>query len=110
MVEWLDFDEVSKTVDVVMLSKFANFIISTTEVIITSILWGFDQRKQFFEGYSWFKAKNLWLALGMAWTFYTSQEKVFKLKVRKFYMLISTFEEVTVENLVEGLFLPALSS
>ena len=104
MVEWLNFDEV------VMVSKFANFIISMTEVVITSILWGFDQRKQFFEGYSWFKAKNLGLALGMTLTFYTSHEKVLKLKVRKFYMLISTFEEVAVEKLVEGLFLPALSS
>ena len=46
----------------------------------------------------------------MALTFYTSHEKVLKLKVRKFYMLISTFEEVAVEKLVEGLFLPALSS
>ena len=46
----------------------------------------------------------------MTLTFYTSHEKVLKLKVRKFYVLISTFEEAAVEKLVEGLFLPALSS
>ena len=36
--------------DVVIWSKFGNYNISLREVIITSILEGFDQRKQFFWG------------------------------------------------------------
>ena len=37
-------------VDVVIWSKFGNYSISMREVIITSILEGFDQNKQFFWG------------------------------------------------------------
>ena len=36
--------------DVVIGSKFGNYSISLREVIITSILEGFDQKKQFFWG------------------------------------------------------------
>ena len=36
--------------DVVIWSKFGNYSISLREVIITSILEGFDQKKQFFWG------------------------------------------------------------
>ena len=44
-------------IDVVMWPKFGNSSISVGEVIIASILWGFDQNKHFFEGWSWFKFK-----------------------------------------------------
>ena len=54
----------------------------------------------FFEGWSWFKFHNLGLALGTNLKFYTSEAKGLKLKVRKFSELISTFVEVTGEELV----------
>ena len=53
------------------------------EVIITQILYGFDQKNWFFEGWSWFKFSNLRLLLGMALTFYSCVEKGLKLKVKK---------------------------
>ena len=53
------------------------------KVIITSILLGFDLKKHFFEGRSWFKLNILGLALSMALKFYTSVTKELKLKVRK---------------------------
>ena len=69
------------------------------EVIITSILKGFDQKKHFFfEGWFCFKISNLGLALGMTLKFYTSVRKQLKLKVRKFWRLSCTFVEVTGEN------------
>ena len=37
-------------VDVVMWPKFGNSSVSLKEIIITSILWGFDQNKQVFCG------------------------------------------------------------
>ena len=40
------------------------------------------------------------LALGMAFNFYTSLAKGFKLKVRKFWGLILTFLEIAGENLL----------
>ena len=64
------------------------------EVIITSILQGFDRL-------SWFKFNNLGLALGIEFKFYTSVAKGLKLKVRKFWRLIPTFVEVTGENTLE---------
>ena len=51
------------------------------EAIITSMLQGFGQKKQFFEGWSWFKGNNLGLRLGVTVKFYTSVAKVLKLKV-----------------------------
>ena len=39
-------------------------------------------------------------ALGMAFNFYTSLAKGFKLKVRKFWGLILTFLEIAGENLL----------
>ena len=72
------------------------------EVIITSILERFDQKNDFFEGWSWFKFNNLGLALGMALKFYTSLAKELKLKVRKFWRLAPTFVEVICEKLVGG--------
>ena len=54
------------------------------EVIVTSILKRFDKKKQFFEGYFWFKFNNLGLALGMALkTKYQRGRKV-KIKSQKF--------------------------
>ena len=74
------------------------------EVIITSILWGFDQKNHFFEGRSWFKLRfnNLGLALTMALEFHTSVTKNLKLKARKFWGLIPSFVKVTGEKLVRG--------
>ena len=74
------------------------------EVIITSILERFDQKNDFFEGWSWFKFNNLGLALGMALKFYTSMAKGLKLKIDKFWGLTLAFVEVTREKLVGGLF------
>ena len=71
-------------VDVVMWLKFG---ISMRELIITSI--SFDQKNFFFfEGSSWFKFNNLWLALGASLKLYPSVAKVLKLRVRKFWGLI----------------------
>ena len=50
-------------VDGDMWPKFYNPSIAMREVMITSILQGFDQKNQFFEGCSWFKFNNLVLAL-----------------------------------------------
>ena len=67
-----------------MSSKFGNSSISMREVIITSILTKFDQKKQFFMSGSWFKFNNLGLTQGMALEFCICVEKGLKLKVRKF--------------------------
>ena len=53
------------------------------QVIITSILQEFDQKKQFFGGSSCFKLSNLELVLGMALKFDTNVSKELKIKVRK---------------------------
>ena len=62
----------SYVVDVVMWLKFGNSIISLREVIIISILYRFDQKNRFFEGWSWSKFNNLGLAPGTNLKFYTS--------------------------------------
>ena len=106
----LDYDVTNKIlsfnsnyiVDVVMWPKFGNCSISTREVIITSILYGFDQKSHFFEGWSWFKFNNLGLALGMILQFYTNVAKGWKVKVRKFWAINPKFVEVTGEKLVGG--------
>ena len=72
--------------------------ISMREVIITLSLKGFDQKKHFFEEWSWFRFNSLGLTLGMALKFYTSVAKGLKLKFRKFWGLILKFVEVTEEN------------
>ena len=94
-------------VNVVMWPKFGNSSVSVREVIITSVLQGFDQKNCFFERWSSFKFNNLGLALGTNLKFYTSLSKRLKLKVRKFLGLISTFVEVTGEKLVGGSFCPS---
>ena len=93
--------------DVVMWSRFGNSGICIREVIITSVLQGFDQKNRFFERWSSFKFNNLGLALGTNLKFYTSLSKGLKLKVRKFWGLIPTFVEVTGEKLVGGSFCPS---
>ena len=62
------------------------------------------RKTAFSEGWSWFKFNNLELALDMNLKFYTSVTKGFKLKVRKFWELVTTFLEVTREKLVRGPF------
>ena len=42
------------------------------EVIITSILHGFVQKNNLYDGWSWFKFNNLVLPLGMDLKYYTS--------------------------------------
>ena len=87
-------------VAVIMWPKFGNSSISVREVIIPSILQGFDQKKQFFERCSWFKFNDLELAIRMALKFCTSVSKGVKLKVRKFWRLISMLVKVAGEKLV----------
>ena len=45
--------------------EFGYSSISITEVIMISILQGFDHKIPFFEGWYWFKFNNLWPAIGM---------------------------------------------
>ena len=55
------------------------------EVITTSIVLGFDQKKTlFFEEGSWFKLNNLVLVLRVTLTFYTNVEKELKIKSENF--------------------------
>ena len=67
-----------------MWPKFGNSNISMREVIITSILQGFELKNHFFDGWSWLKISNLGLLLDMVLKFYTSVEKGLKLTIRKF--------------------------
>ena len=66
-----------------MLPKFGKSNISMREVIITSILYGFDQKNRFFEGWSWFSFDTLGLALGKNLKFYTNVGKGLKKVQRK---------------------------
>ena len=52
-------------------------------VIITQILYGFDQKNRFFEARSWFKFNNLRLVLGKALKFLHQYGKKFKTKIQK---------------------------
>ena len=87
-----------------MWPKFGNSSIYMREVIITLILWGFNQKNQIFWGVLWLKFSNLRLVQGMTLKFYTSVAKELKLKVIKFWGLIPTYVEVTGEKLVKGAF------
>ena len=69
---------------------------------IILVLQGWDQKKHFFEGWSWFKFNNLGLTQGIALKFNSSVAKRSKLKLGKFWVLIGTFVEVTREKLVGG--------
>ena len=95
-------------VDVVMSPKFGNSSFSIREVIIISILSGFDQKNCFFEGWSWFKFNNLGLALGTNFKFYISIAERLKLKVRKCWKFVPTFLEVTDEKLAGEIFSPSI--
>ena len=55
-----------------MRPKFGNSGITMTEITITLVLQGFNQKNLFLEGCSWFKFDSLEVALGMALKFYTS--------------------------------------
>ena len=72
---------------------------------MTSILWGFEQNNQFFEGWTWFSFNNLGLAVGMDLQYHTSVMKGLKINVTKFWELILTFVLVAGEKLVEEVFL-----
>ena len=65
----------------------------------------FDRITDFFEEWPWLKFIVLRLALGMAFKLCSSVAKGLKLKVRKFYRLISMFGEVTGKKLVGCFFL-----
>ena len=81
-----------------MRPKFDNSSISIREVIITSVLWGFDQQKtNFFEGWSRLQLNNLGQVLGMSWKVYTSVAKGLKLELKKCLGLVPTFVEVKGE-------------
>ena len=56
------------------------------------------RKNNFFESCSWFKFDNLRLTQKMPMKFYTSEEKVVKPKVRKFWGLFATFVVVPGEN------------
>ena len=86
-----------------MCQKVSNPSIPVREVIITSILYGFDQKHAFFEGWSWFKLNNLGLALVTNLKFYTNVEKGLKLEVKKFSGLILTFAQVPFTALLLGI-------
>ena len=101
------------TVDVVMWPKFGNSSISMREVIMISILKGFDQKTHFFWGVVLVEPllfNNFGLALGMNLKFYISVAQRLKVKVRKFLGLFPSFLEVIEEKLVGGLFLPPAHS
>ena len=85
-------------VNVFMWPKSGNSSMSMREIIIISILKGFDQKNLFFERWSCFRFNNLGLELGIALQFYTSMATGLKLKVRKFWGLTAMFVEVTGEN------------
>ena len=87
-------------VDLVIRSRFGNYSISMREVVITSILERFDQKKNVWVGCFWFEFNNLGLALGMDLKFNTNVAEKLKLKVRKFWELIPIFAEVVREKLV----------
>ena len=73
------------------------------EVIIEPRIKQFLTRKtNFFEG--WFKFINLGPTLDMVLKFYTSMAKELKLKVRRFWGLITTLVEVTGRKLVGDFF------
>ena len=98
-----------------ILSRDSNFIVNLSydqSLVTLAFLWeklsqpqfykDLVRKNNFFEGPSWLKFNNLRLALGVALKFYTSVTKGLKLKIRKFWGLISTFVEVIEGKLVVG--------
>ena len=90
-----------------MCTKFGNSSASRKEVMLASILQGSDQKKHFFEEWSWFKFNSLGLALGMTLKSYTDVTKGLTLKVKRFLGLIPAFVEVAEKKLVTRNPLPA---
>ena len=90
------------TMGVVMWPKFGNSSIYIREVIITSVLEGFDQKNRFFWGVALVQVQWFGTGLDTNLKFHISLLKVLKLKARKFWGLILTFVEVTGEKLVVG--------
>ena len=89
-------------VDMVIWPKFGNSSTSMREVIITSMLQGFDQKNDFFEGWSWFEFYNLRLAQGMTLKFYTGLAKGLKTKSQKVFGASFYVCRNYREKLVEG--------
>ena len=89
----MDYDVTNKilscesnyVVDVAMWPNFGNSSVSMREVITTSILYEFDQKNHFFEGWSCFNFNNLGLTLGVILKLYNSVAKGLKLKVTKIF-------------------------
>ena len=69
----------------VLRPKFGESSISMRGAIITSILYGFDQKIKFFEECFWFKVNNMVLEQGLTLNFYTSVTEGLKLKARKIW-------------------------
>ena len=93
------FDTLFKTYSgCVYVTNAGNPSITMREVIITSIFWGLDQKTFLFEGLSWFRFNYLGLVLGMTSKYDSSLAKGLKLRVRKFWRLISTFKKPAGEN------------
>ena len=69
----------------------------------------FDQKKHFFEWSSWFNVNHMGLATGLALKSHASVAKELKLKVRKCWELIFTFEKVTWGKLLGGVFFTSCS-
>ena len=92
--------DLSYIIEVVMWPKFGKSNISMREDIIISISLEFDQKKQFFQEWSWFKFNSLGLALSLNSKLFISVAKGLKLKVWNFWELNPTFAEPTGEKLV----------
>ena len=95
--------ESNYNVDAVMWPKFGNCSVLWLKLSQLQFYKDLTWKTAFFEEWSWFKFNNLRMALDMTLKFYASVAKELKLKVRRFWGLISTFAEVTGEKLVGGL-------
>ena len=92
--------ESNYNVDAVMWPKFGNCSVLWLKLSQLQFYKDLTWKTAFFEEWSWFKFNNLRMALDMTSKFYTSVAKELKLKVRRFWGLISTFAKVTGEKLV----------
>ena len=79
---------------VLMWPKFGNSRICIREVIITSILQGFDQKNRFFWGVILVQVQYFGTGTRYKLEILHQPVKGLKLKVRKFWWLIPTFVEV----------------
>ena len=93
--------------DVVMWPKFGSSSICIRVYHTLNFIRIWPKKTAFFDRWSWFKFNNLGLARGTKLKFYTSLSKGSKLKVRKFFGLISyvcrSYREKTGRG---GAFLP----